>query len=468
LVQDLRRCPDYGLIPVAFLDDDPRKRVVERLPVLGPLSELRKAVRRTGIDAVVVAIPSLPAVNLRALLDEATSSALHVRFLPSFHAAMESDPRCEDLRNVRIGSLLGRDELLVARPDVRTVMAGRRVLVTGAGGSIGSELCRQVRSLDPESLAMVDHDESNLHRLQLEVSGEALLDTDEIIIADIRDQQRIDQVVASFKPDIIFHAAAHKHLPLLERHPCEGVKSNVWGTQVVAEAALRHGVGHFILISTDKAADPTSVLGATKRLAEVVIQSLAQSTTSFASVRFGNVLGSRGSFLTVLAHQIDQRREVTVTDPDVERYFMTVEEAVGLVLEAACMAEAGETFVLDMGEPVRIVDLVESYSAQMGVPRPTIRFTGLRHGEKLQETLFSASERRLPTAHPKIWATTGIPLPPDLRQRLTALYAAAQDNQPDLVRAHLANLVPGYQTPYPSEIDISAGRQLAHAYADDF
>src|SRR5215470_12299153 len=235
-------------------------------------------------------------------------------------------------------------------PPCSAALSGARVLVTGAGGSIGQELCRQIRGHGPSALHMLDHDESNLHGLQLGLDGEALLDSHEVIIADIRDAARIRQVIASARPDVVFHAAAHKHLPLLELHPCEAVKSNVLGTQNVVRGALEAGAGRLVLISTDKAADPRSVLGATKRLAEMIVQASAGGPARVCSVRFGNVLGSRGSFLSVVAEQVERGDPVTVTDPEATRFFMTVEEAVGLVLASAPMAEYGETFVLDMGE----------------------------------------------------------------------------------------------------------------------
>ena len=468
LARDLTRCADYGLRPVAFLDDDLTKRFVEGLPVIGRLEDLSRAVRGKGIEAVVIAIPSLPNARLRLLLDAAASSAARVRYLPTFHAAMQRDPRGDDLRDLRIPALLGREELHVARSSVRNTIRGRRVLVTGAGGSIGSELCRQLRALDPASLVMLDHDESNLHTLQLTVSGEALLDTDDIVIADVRDRRRIEQVIADLRPDIIFHAAAHKHLPLLERHPCEGVKTNVWGTEVLARAAVENGVERFILISTDKAADPTSVLGATKSLAEAVVRHHGDGPTCFASVRFGNVLGSRGSFLTVVARQLALRDDVTVTHPDVERFFMTVEEAVGLVLEAASMAECGETYVLDMGEPVRIVDLVDACAAQLGVSDVKIKFTGLRPGEKLHEALFSENEVRVSTAHPKIWATNGALVADDFEEGLAALYSAAESNTPADVREALGRLLPGYTNANMPTTQTTSSKLLAHAYADDY
>jgi FlaA1/EpsC-like NDP-sugar epimerase len=466
LIRDLRRSPDYGLRPLACLDDDPRLRSVSGLPVLGRPGDLRRIVREHGFEAVVVAIPSLPPARLSAVVRDATDAGTHVRFLPSFLAAVERVARAADMRTVRFSTLLGRQERRILQPPIRAALAGARVLVTGAGGSIGQELCRQVRSYDPASLHMLDHDESNLHSLQLELDGEALLDSPEVIIADIRDQARIRQVFRAVRPDVVFHAAAHKHLPLLQRQPCEGVKSNVLGTQNLVRAAIEAGTARFVLISTDKAADPRSILGATKRLAEMIVQAHATGGAQVCSVRFGNVLGSRGSFLTVVAGQVERGDPVTVTDPEVTRYFMTVEEAVGLVLSAAPMGEYGETFVLDMGEPVRIVDLVHRYAEQLHVPDVQIRFTGLRPGEKLHETLFGESEVRLPTVNPAIWATRPSRLPDDFSGRLDKLYTVAADGEEDQVRSMLEDLMPDY-TPAPATpAELAAA--LATPYPDEF
>jgi FlaA1/EpsC-like NDP-sugar epimerase len=311
-------------------------------------------------------------------------------------------------------------------------------------------------------LCLLDHDESNLHQLQLDITGEALLDTDEIVIADIRDRTRIEQVFKEFRPDLVLHAAAHKHLPLLERHPCEGVKTNVFGTQNLVEAALKYGTERLVLISTDKAADPASVLGATKRLAELVVKSNAVGATSLGSVRFGNVLGSRGSFLTVVGSQLRRGQPVTVTHPDVTRYFMTVEESVGLVLAAATMAEYGEIFVLDMGEPVRIVDLVHNYARQLGITDYRIEYTGLRPGEKLEEALFSTTDVMTPTAHKRIFAVRSTDVPDEFGSRLTCLLLAADGNDASLVRRHMEEMLPEYrptvylptQTPAPSPLSV--------------
>jgi len=434
--------------------------------VLGRLGDLRRIVSEHNVEAVVVAIPSLPAATLSALVREATDTGTHVRFLPSFLSAVERAARAGDMRTVRFNTLLGRQERHNLQQTVRAALTGVRVLVTGAGGSIGQELCRQIRSCDPASLHMLDHDESNLHNLQLELDGEALLESPEVIIADIRDRARIRQVFQAARPDVVFHAAAHKHLPLLECHPCEGVKSNVLGTQNLVQAALEVSTARFVLISTDKAADPRSILGATKRLAEMIVQAHASGQTRVCSVRFGNVLGSRGSFLTVVAEQVERGDPVTVTDPDVTRFFMTVEEAVGLVLSAAPMAEYGETFVLDMGDPVRIVDLVRRYAEQLHVPDVQIRFTGLRRGEKLHERLFGESEERLPTINPAIWATRPARLPDDFASRLEGLYSAAGDGDNELVRSMLEDLMPDYSSAPAGNGDLASASLTP--YADEF
>jgi FlaA1/EpsC-like NDP-sugar epimerase len=464
MAQSLRRVPDYGIVPVGFLDDNPAKRQVAGLPVLGRISDLVEVATACCADAALVTMPSLPNRRIDEIATMALSVGLTVRYLPSFVSALERDARITDLRSVRVDGLLGREEVHVVRPASRSVVAGRRVLVTGAGGSIGSELCRQIDRFGPAALYMVDHDESNLHRLQLDLTGQGLLDSDDIIIADVRDRGRVRQLFSDLRPEVVFHAAAHKHLPLLERYPCEGVKSNVAGTEHLVAAAVDTGVERFILISTDKAADPSSVLGATKRLAEMVVRSYAGRGTQMASVRFGNVLGSRGSLLSVLRSQIEGGGEITITHPDVTRFFMTVEEAVGLVVEAAAMADGGDVFVLDMGKPVRIVDLVHNFADQLHLRTGelVIRFTGLRPGEKLDEALLSDDEQRELTAHPKIWRSrTWVEAPRDLGERLQELYRASELNDAAEVRRLLGRLVPGYRptmgqpaavaAPYPDD-----------------
>lgn len=444
LARDLEKVHDFGLAPIGFLDDDTNKRAVRRLPVLGTLSDLLSVATTQRVDVVLLAIPGLSAGEVRRLAMTAARVGASVRHLPSFIAMLQRDVVGTDLRSLDVGALIGRPEMHVVSSEVAETIRGARILVTGAGGSIGSELCRQVAGFAPECLTMLDHDESNLHRLQLELTGTALLDSDDLVVADIRDAPRMTQVMAAVRPDIVFHAAALKHLPMLERHPCEGVKSNVIGTFNVLSAAVDAGVSRFVLISTDKAADPVSVLGATKQLAERLVKWFDTDETIVSAVRFGNVLGSRGSLLAILAEQARNAEDVTVTHPDVTRFFMTIEEAVGLVLEAAHLAKGGETYVLDMGEPVRIVDLVANYARQLGLPELRIRFTGLRPGETLHESLFSASEQPLPTAHPRIFSTLSPSVPADFGTGLLSLFEAASWNAPEQVRDCLSALLGTY------------------------
>jgi FlaA1/EpsC-like NDP-sugar epimerase/dTDP-4-amino-4,6-dideoxygalactose transaminase len=471
LARDLARTPQFGLDPVGFLDDDPvklRAAVLDELPVLGRLDLIRETAVAQRAQAVVVAIPGLAADRFRRVARAAEAAGASVRYLPSFIAALRRDVVGSDMRALDVPALIGRAEMHIVSPEVRATIAGRRVLVTGAGGSIGSELCHQVRAFGPSRLFLLDHDESNLHRLQLELYGDAL-SNDDIVISDIRDRPRIDQVFRELRPDVVFHAAAHKHLPLLERHPCEGVKSNVRGTENLVRAALAAGTARFVLISTDKAADPVSVLGATKRLAELIVrdgQADAAPGTVFTAVRFGNVLGSRGSLLSVVAQQLGEGAPVTVTHPDATRFFMTVEEAVGLVLEAARMARGGEVYVLDMSVPVRIVDLVRKFARSVHVPDIDIRFTGLRPGEKLNETLFAAHERHTSTSHPRILAATSTDRPERAvpGRGLPDLYAAAEHNDTREVRRMLADLLPGF----PAAEQAHAHAGMTDPYPDDF
>ncbi len=462
LARDLADTPQFGLHPVGFVDDDQTKERLTDLPVFGSLDDVEQVALREGVEVVVLAIPALDPSAFRRVARGAAAVGAGVRYLPSFVAALERDVVGSDMRWLQVGKLIGRDEMHVVSRAAADMIKGRTVLVTGAGGSIGSELCRQVFGFQPARLLMLDHDESNLHRMQLELCGEGLLDNDDCVVADIRDRRRLDQIFGDARPDIVFHAAAHKHLPLLERHPCEAVKSNVAGTENVLWAALRHGVDRFILVSTDKAADPTSVLGATKRLGELVVQAEAGGKTNVAAVRFGNVLGSRGSLLTVLAEQINRGQPVTVTHPDMTRFFMTIEEAAGLVIEAARMADKGEIFVLDMGEPVRIVDIAQSFASLMHRPDIEIRFTGMRDGEKLNEQLFSEHEVPRLTEHPRIFQVDALDSVPQFHPKLGTLYYEAERNNPDRVRECLRDLLPEYEPRVPEP------KMFAAPYPDDY
>jgi len=405
------RNPRSPYLPVAILDDDPAKRNLRimGLRVIGGRSVLATAATQHDADTVVIAIPGASSELLRELCDEATAADLQILVLPPITELFGGAIGVGDIRPLTDADLLGRHVIDTDVPAIAGYLTGRRVLVTGAGGSIGSELCHQLVRFAPAELVMLDRDESALHGLQLRLEGRAMLDDRNLVVADVRDADRMQQVFSEHRPEVVFHAAALKHLPLLEMHPGEAVKTNVWGTQHVLHAASRAGVDRFVNISTDKAADPISVLGYSKRIAEKLTAGTAGSSNgTYLSVRFGNVLGSRGSVLTAFHAQIEAGGPVTVTDAEVTRYFMTVQEAVQLVIQAGAVGRDGEALVLDMGEPVRIADVARRLAAE--APRPVeIVYTGLRPGEKLHEVLLGADEADDRPAHPLI---SHVPVPP--------------------------------------------------------
>jgi FlaA1/EpsC-like NDP-sugar epimerase len=368
---------------------------------------------QTGAAVLVIAIARASGSAIRDLTAEAERCGLTPKVVPSVTELLNGSARIEGVRDPRISDLLGRRPVCTDVAAVADRFAGKRILVTGAGGSIGSELCRQLHQFSPAELVMLDRDESALHAVELALHGRALLDSDETVLADIRDPRRIREVFGRFRPQIVFHAAALKHLPLLERYPAEAVKSNVMGTATVLEAAAEYGVQSFVNISTDKAANPVSVLGYSKRIAERLTAHMAsQAGGSYLSVRFGNVLGSRGSVLTTLSAQVESGGPVTVTHPDVTRYFMTADEAVQLVLQAAVVGRGSEVLILDMGVPVRIADIAQRLAARSSQPVDIV-FTGLRPGEKLAEDLLGQGEVDDRPRHPLIQHASVPPLPPD-------------------------------------------------------
>jgi len=414
LVKSMRRDPASRWSPVGILDDDRHKRHlrIDGVPVLGPISGLATAAEEMGVSTIVVAIPSASAEFLREVSARAADARLTVKVLPGVNELLGGRVGIQDVRDINIPDLLGRRQIDTDVASIAGYLTGQRVLVTGAGGSIGSELCRQISRWNPAHLIMLDRDESALHAVQLSIEGRALLDSQDIVLADIRDRDRIFEIFAERRPHVVFHAAALKHLPMLEQYPAEAVKTNIWGTQTVLEAAEAAGVDRFVNISTDKAANPISVLGYSKRIAEGLTASMAERATgTYLSVRFGNVLGSRGSVLTAFAAQIAAGGPVTVTHPDVTRYFMTVDEAVQLVIQAAVLGHDGEALVLDMGEPVRI-DAMARQLIELSNRQIEIEYTGLREGEKLSEELFSKGEDAIRSDHPlvshvSVPATTG-------------------------------------------------------------
>jgi len=390
--------------PVGALDDDPRKRHVRirSVDVLGCLDDLPRAVADTGATVLVVAIANADARLMARVADVADPLKLHVKVLPPIDELLKGSTTFNDLRDLSIEDILGRRPVDTDVSSIAGYLTGKRVLVTGAGGSIGKELCRQIHRFEPAELIMLDRDESGLQSAELRVFGHGLLDGEDVVLADIRDSEALHKVFLERAPDVVFHAAALKHLPMLQQYPDEAWKTNVLGTLNVLEAARVAGVQSFINISTDKAADPTSVLGHSKRLAERLTAYYGELTgLPYLSVRFGNVLGSRGSMLPVFTSMIQNGGPLTVTDPDVTRYFMTIPEACQLVVQAGAIGRAGEVLILDMGEPVRIMDIAERMIEMSGRDIEIV-FTGLREGEKLHEVLRADGETDQRPAHPKI------------------------------------------------------------------
>ncbi len=415
LVTSMMRNPEGRFLPVAMADDDPHKSrlTIAGVAVRGGTEDVPAIARDAAASTVVLALPSADGAVIRRIAGEVAGCGLTVLVLPPVHELLDGAD-ASDVRPLTEADLLGRRQIETDIDGIADYVTGRRVLVTGAGGSIGSELCRQLHRFAPADLVMLDRDESALHGVQLSISGRALLDDRNLVVADIRDDRRMGAVFAEHRPEVVFHAAALKHLPLLEMHPTEAVKSNCRGTQTLLELAVAYDVDHFVNISTDKAADPSSVLGASKRVAErLTAHAAARTPGTFVSVRFGNVLGSRGSVLTAFRAQIAAGGPVTVTDPEVTRYFMTVEEAVQLVIQAGAIGRPGEALVLDMGEPVRIDDVARRLVEQADRPVDIV-YTGLRPGEKLHEVLMSGTENPAPTSHPLIRSVEVEPIAPEL------------------------------------------------------
>ena len=395
---------------VALVDDDPMKRQLRLggVRVEGSVDELAEVARRTGASAALIAVPSAGSGFAAQVATAASAAGLAVFTLPPVEKLF-GHVDMADIRPMSERDVLGRRPADIDSSVISADLTGRRVLVTGAGGSIGGELCRQLALFDPAALLMLDRNESGLHTTQLSIEGSALLDDPALILADLRDAARIDEVFATTKPDVVFHAAALKHLPLLEQYPAEAWKTNVVGTQIVLDAARRHGVHRFVNISTDKAADPISVLGSTKRIAERLTADASRlGPTECVSVRFGNVLGSAGSLLPTFEAQTARGGPLTVTHPDVTRYFMTIGEAAKLTIFAGSIGAPGELLILDMGEPVRILDIAERFARRHDPPLEIV-FTGLRTNEKLHEVLIGAEEEGQRRVHPLI---THVPVPP--------------------------------------------------------
>ena len=409
LLREIERYHIANRQVVGFIDDDKNKtgKILLGVKVLGTRNELVKIASEKGIDEIIIAMPSVKGKEIKAIISICKETNCKLTILPGLYEIIEGKVSISQLRPVDIEDLLGRDTVKLDTTAVKEYLAGKIVLITGAGGSIGSEIVRQVAKMQPKKLLLLGKGENSIY----EISQELKINSPEVktvpIIADIRDKERIKAIMDYFEPQVVFHAAAHKHVPLMEYQPAEAVRNNILGTKVVADEAAAHNVETFVMISTDKAVNPTSVMGCTKRVAEMYVQSMNKNSgTRFVAVRFGNVLGSRGSVIPLFKKQIAKGGPVTVTHPDMKRYFMTIPEASQLVLQAGAMAKGGEVFVLDMGEPVRIYDLAKDLITLSGlIPDKDIeiKITGLRPGEKLFEELLSAEDGTEKTTHKKIF-----------------------------------------------------------------
>lgn len=452
LVRELANRSEFEI--AGFIDDDPRlqRRKIEGYQVLGSTEEIHDIIEKHRVDEVTLCIPSAPRWVLESIVRKCQTTGVKISTVPSLGEIVLGKVTISRLRPVEMESLLGRSCIAYPAedPHLMETYRGQRILVTGAGGSIGSELVRQLRQFSPSFLILLDKDENSLFETCMEIRE----DFDPVIevVADVRDRDRIFQVFEKLRPTVVFHAAAYKHVPLMEIHPSEAIFNNVTGTRNLVEASQHFGVRTFVFISTDKAVNPTSVMGASKRVAEMVVQNAASSgtRTRFSCVRFGNVLGSRGSVIPIFQRQIKTGRPITVTHPEVRRFFMTISEAVQLVIQAGSLGERGEIFLLDMGEPIKIVDLARNLIEQSGlIPGKDVdvQFTGLRPGEKLYEELLVNGENGIrSTRYPKIFMAQALSLDQESVQRAVAeLEVGARNQDGEAIRAIFQRLDIGYQ-----------------------
>ncbi|MFD2991144.1 nucleoside-diphosphate sugar epimerase/dehydratase [Fictibacillus nanhaiensis] len=409
LVRQLIKSRDTELMPVGFVDDDPKKRNLQiyGVTVFGKTIDIPELVEKLNIENIIIAIPSLSKKEIQKIYQECSKTNAKTQIMPMIEDLVSGKVSVNQFREVQVEDLLGREPVQLDMESISKKITGKTILVTGAGGSIGSEICRQVSKFKPKKLLLLGHGENSIYQIDMELRNRHGKDFEIIpIIADVQDRDRMFEVMSVHAPDVIYHAAAHKHVPLMEYNPKEAVKNNVIGTKNVAEAADMFGIKTFVLVSTDKAVNPTNVMGSTKRIAEMVIQQLDKtSETNYVAVRFGNVLGSRGSVIPLFKKQIESGGPVTVTHPDMTRYFMTIPEASRLVMQAGALARGGEIFVLDMGEPVKIVDLAKNLIHLSGYTTDEIgiKFAGIRPGEKMYEELLGENEVHKKEVFPKIF-----------------------------------------------------------------
>jgi FlaA1/EpsC-like NDP-sugar epimerase len=456
VAKELIANPLLGFEPIGFVDDDLTKQnhMLLELPIMGTLSAIKSIVERHGVSELIIAMPSAHGDVVRRVVRAGLDCGIPTLTVPSLPELISAKTNGARLREVEIQDLLRRTPIETDLAAVAELATGETVLVTGAGGSIGSELCRQIARLAPSSVILLGHGENSIFDVLHELRGDFPDVMFTPVIADVRDRKRVAATFKAHRPHAVFHAAAHKHVPLMEENVIEAITNNVFGTLNVVDAALEAGCEHFVLISTDKAVRPTSVMGATKRIAELIVQRAAtKHERNFVSVRFGNVLGSRGSVVPTFLRQIRAGGPVTVTHPEMQRYFMTIPEAVQLVLQAGALGRGGEVFLLDMGDAIRIVDIATDLIRLSGLTVGTdieIRFTGMRPGEKLYEEMFFSAENVLTTDHPKVLRARNGILPEGIMRRIEALIAAADAEYPDEeLKQHLRNLLPDFH-PHPT------------------
>ncbi|MFF2092849.1 polysaccharide biosynthesis protein [Paenibacillus sp. NPDC058174] len=451
IAKEMQQNDGVNVTPVGFIDDDPYKHRMQvlGLPVFGGRGDIGCIVENHRIDEIIIAMPSVSKTQISALVNICKTTKVKLRIVPDLQDMIDGRGASGRVRDVSVEDLLGRDPIRTDLEHIAGYVEQKVVLVTGAGGSIGSELCRQIAPFSPRKLLLLGHGENSIYNIEMEMRSVFPDLQIETVIADVQDRTRIDAVFAKYRPQVVFHAAAHKHVPLMERNPAEAIKNNVFGTKNVSECADIYGAERFVLISTDKAVNPTSVMGTTKRIAEMFIQSLDKhSATKFVAVRFGNVLGSRGSVIPRFKDQILKGGPVTVTHPEMVRYFMTIPEAVQLVIQAGSFAKGGEVFILDMGKPVKIYDLAVDLIRLSGFEPNLdidIAFTGMREGEKLYEELLTNEEGLSSTKHNRIF----IGRPAQLNRTELDFEIRKMEKvlgqHPDEIRAVLQHLVPSYR-----------------------
>lgn len=477
IAKELKHSSSSELYPVAFIDDDSAKWSLEimGLPVVGGRERIPEAVESSDIQKIIIAMPSASKSEIAKIIDICKNTGAKIKILPRVSDLISGRVTVNMIREVSVEDLLGRDPVQVDLEGIADYVTGQAVLVTGAGGSIGSELCRQISPFAPKKLLLLGHGENSVYDIEIELRKSYPAIHLETIIADIQDFRRIREIYDTYRPSVVFHAAAHKHVPLMERNPAEAVKNNILGTKNMAELAHEYGVSRFVMISTDKAVNPTSIMGVTKRVAEMTVQGLARSSrTKFVAVRFGNVLGSRGSVIPLFKKQIEDGGPVTVTHPDMVRYFMTIPEAVQLVIQAGALASGGEIFILDMGKPVKIADLARDLIRLSGFePDEDIKiiYTGVRPGEKLFEEILTNEEGISATKHNRIFVGRPMDFSWDELQfiiRKLDQFATQKDglNRTEKIKELLGQIVPAYKKAYhavlaaysQAEMEMAAGK----------